>query len=58
MAAEAREKVKMGTGLHIVRKRRNGKPDMYYVYAWRGGPQIHASEGRKPKVTRLWDNVQ
>ena len=41
----------MGTGLHIVRKRRSRKPDLYYVYAWRGGPQIHVAEGRKPKVT-------
>jgi integrase len=41
----------MGTGLHIVTKRRRGKPTLYYVYAWRGGPQISQSEGTKPKIT-------
>lgn len=41
----------MATGLHIVQKRRAGKPTLFYVYAWRGGPQIHACEGVKPKVT-------
>lgn len=39
------------TRLHIVTKRRAGKPDRHYVYAWRGGPQIHACQGAKPVVT-------
>lgn len=41
----------MGTGLHIVSKRRSGRPTLHYVYAWRGGPQIHSCEGAKPKIT-------
>lgn len=41
----------MSAGLHIVRKRRLGRPDLWYVYAWRGGPQIHSCEGAKPKTT-------
>jgi integrase len=41
----------MGTGLHIVGKKRRGKSKLWYVYAWRGGPPIHSCEGTKPKVT-------
>lgn len=41
----------MGTGLHIVGKNRKGKAKLWYVYAWRGGPQIHAAEGARPKIT-------
>ena len=41
----------MATGLHIVGKKRRGKPTLWYVYAWRGGPRIHTSEGRKPVAT-------
>lgn len=40
-----------GTGLHIVGKRRPGKPMLWYVYAWRGGPRIHSCEGARPKIT-------
>lgn len=32
-------------GLHIVARRRKGKPVRWHVYAWRGGPCIHRSEG-------------
>lgn len=39
-------------GLHVVRKGRRGKPPIYYVYAYRGGPQIHRHEGpTKPKLS-------
>lgn len=41
----------MGTGLHIVGKKRAGRDMLWYVYAWRGGPRIHSCEGKKPKVT-------
>lgn len=41
----------MGTGLHIVTKKRKGKLAKHYVYAWRGGPVIMTCEGTKPKVT-------
>ncbi|MFA7585061.1 MAG: tyrosine-type recombinase/integrase [Novosphingobium sp.] len=38
-------------GLHIVSKRRPGKPVRYYIYAWRGGPQIRMVEGGpRPKL--------
>lgn len=39
------------TKLHIVTKRRRGKPDLHYIYAWRGGPQIYSCEGAKPAIT-------
>lgn len=43
----------MPAGLHIVTKRKAGKPVTYYVYAWRGGPQILAKVGgAKPAVTK------
>ena len=41
----------MTGGLHIVTKRRPGRPLKHYVYAWRGGPLIHKSEGPRPKLT-------
>lgn len=41
----------MPAGLHIVTKRKLGKPLVHYVYAWRGGPCIHRCEGPKPKIT-------
>lgn len=38
------------TGLHLVRMRlKTG--DRWYVYALRGGPCIHISDGRKPDIT-------
>lgn len=40
------------TGLHVVSKPRTGKLDKHYVYAWRGGPLIHTSEGPKPEINR------
>ena len=43
----------MIAGIHYVRVRRAGKPIAWYVYAWRGGPQIMRSEGpAKPKLSR------
>lgn len=41
----------MPAGLHVVRKLRKGKPALWYVYAWRGGPCIHKGEGPRPKIT-------
>jgi len=32
-------------GVHIVARRQPGKPVRWYVYAWRGGPQIMATTG-------------
>jgi len=44
--------MKMPAGLHIVKKTRPGKPVRWYVYAWRGGPQILMKEGgTKPTIT-------
>lgn len=38
------------TKLHIIPKRlKTGV--RYYVYAWRGGPQIHAQDGTRPVIT-------
>lgn len=39
-------------GLHVVRKHRAGKPALFYVYAYRGGPQIHTCEGERPTITK------
>jgi integrase len=41
----------VSAGLHIVSKRKAGKPLRWYVYAWRGGPLIHKAEGVRPKIT-------
>ena len=41
----------MSAGLHIVTKRKPGRPLRHYVYAWRGGPLIHKAEGPRPKIT-------
>lgn len=39
-------------GLHIVARRRPGKPVRWHVYAWRGGPCILRSEGGpRPALT-------
>lgn len=40
-------------GIHTVRRRTLGKPDRWYVYAWRGGPCIATRVGGgKPVLTR------
>ena len=41
----------MTVGMHFVCRKRAGKPAIWYIYAWRGGPRIHKSEGVRPKVT-------
>lgn len=41
----------MSGGLHIVSKRKAGKPLRWYVYAWRGGPLVHKAEGPRPRIT-------
>ena len=39
-------------GVHFVRSARAGRPIRWYVYAWRGGPQVYRSEERrKPRLT-------
>lgn len=40
----------ISTGLHFVRKRVKGG-ERHYVYAYRGGPQIAAQDGRRPAIT-------
>lgn len=40
-------------GLHYVRKRKPGKRPIWYVYAWRGGPQVARYEQMKrPELSR------
>lgn len=39
-------------GLNITRKLRAGKPCIWYVYAFRGGPQIYTCEGDRPVITK------
>jgi len=52
MEAAAHREMSVPAGLHIVTKRRPGKPIIHYVYAWRGGPQIARKEGgTKPAIT-------
>ena len=46
-----RQRTKVETGLHVVRKLRPGKPALFYVYAYRGGPQVHSCEGERPTIT-------
>lgn len=38
------------TGLHVVRKPSKSGLDRWYVYAWRGGPCVHKSEGQRPVI--------
>lgn len=39
-------------GIHFVPARRAGKPTRWYIYAWRGGPQIRvAVQTTKPRLT-------
>ena len=39
-------------GVHFVRRKRRGRPLIWYVYAWRGGPRIlHVESPSKPKLT-------
>lgn len=43
----------MINGVHFVRKRLSTGELRWYVYAWRGGPQIMSSDGKtKPKLDR------
>lgn len=37
-------------GLHIVGRRRRGKSIRWHVYAWRGGPSIHTTDGTRPRL--------
>lgn len=46
-----RERTRVVTKLHVVKKATKAGP-RYYVYAWRGGPQIHTQEGTRPVITR------
>lgn len=43
-------KTRIVTKIHVVRKSLKSGP-RYYVYAWRGGPQIHAQDGTRPVIT-------
>lgn len=38
------------TGIHTVRKRLTGGT-RWYIYAWRGGPQIGTQDGERPTIT-------
>lgn len=43
----------MTAGVHMVRSQKRGKPIRWYIYAWRGGPQIRVAEqAKRPKLTR------
>ncbi len=35
----------MIAGVHMVRRVRKGKPPMWHVYAYRGGPSVFRQEG-------------
>lgn len=45
-----RGRTRVVTKLHIICKRLRTGP-RYYVYAWRGGPQIHVQDGARPTIT-------
>lgn len=44
-------RTRVAAKVHVIRKRLKSG-DRYYVYAWRGGPQIHAQDGTRPVITR------
>ena len=52
-----KRKTRVEHGLHIVRKLRKDKPALWYVYAYRGGPQIHTAEGERPTITRAMQDM-
>lgn len=52
-----RRKTKVEHGLHIVRKLRKDQPALWYVYAFRGGPQIHTAEGERPTITTAMQDM-
>lgn len=44
--------MRKGPGYHVVKKMRPGKAVRWYIYAWRGGPQVHYQEGGgRPRIT-------
>jgi len=45
-----RGRTRVVTKLHLIRKALKSGP-RWYVYAWRGGPQIHVQDGPRPVVT-------
>lgn len=45
-----RKRARQVTGLHIVGKKKHGLT-RWYVYAWRGGPQIHIQDDTRPTIT-------
>lgn len=50
MTATGRKRTRIVTHLHPVRKRlRHGS--RWYIYAWRGGPQIAVQDGERPLIT-------
>ena len=49
--SSGRRRAKVNSGLHIVPYKRPGKPTIWYIYAYRGGPRIHDCEGARPVVT-------
>lgn len=44
-------RTRINPGLHIVRKLRRNQPARWYIYAFRGGPCVHTSEGERPTIT-------
>lgn len=45
-----RGRTRVVTKLHVIRKSLTSGA-RYYVYAWRGGPQIHVQDGARPIIT-------
>lgn len=45
-----RGRTRIVTKLHVIRKSLKTGP-RFYVYAWRGGPQIHVQDGARPVIT-------
>lgn len=47
-----KRRARIDAGLHIVGKPRKGRAMLWYVYAYRGGPQIYTCEGERPHIGR------
>lgn len=45
-----RQRTRFVTGLHLVRKRLAHGLDRWFIYAWRGGPCIHKTDGARPVI--------
>ena len=52
MTATKRRRTKIVTGLHPIGRRLADGSRRWYIYAWRGGPQIAVQDAERPSITK------